>query len=97
MRRLQRGLARWFARRIGAIKRERLERAMLGPLRRRMLLGLVWRAMPRAVRRKAREREHVVIEWRITGRPDGRHDVRQLVIGDGAADARARRAATRPT
>ena len=58
---------------------------MCGPLRRRFLLGLVFRAMPRAVRRKAREREQVVIEWRITGRPDGRHDVRQLVIEDGVA------------
>lgn len=85
MRRVQRRLARWFARRIGAMKRERLERTMRGPLRRRMLLGLVFRAMPRAVRRKAREREEVVIEWRITGRPDGRHDVRQLVIEDGTA------------
>ena len=67
------------------MKGERLERAMRGPLRRRMLLGLVFRAMPRAVRRKALEREQVVIEWRITDRADGRHDVRQLVIEDGAA------------
>lgn len=85
MRRFQRALVRWFARRIGAMKGERLARAMRGPLRRRMLLGIVWRAMPRAVRRKSRERERAVIEWRITDRPDGRHDVRQLVIGDGAA------------
>ena len=69
MRRFQRALVRWFARRIGSMRRERLERAMCGPLRRRFLLGLVFRAMPRAVRRKALEREHVVIEWRITGRP----------------------------
>jgi predicted lipid carrier protein YhbT len=85
VRRIQRGLGRWFARRIGRAKRERLERAMRGPRRRRMLLWVVFRAMPRAVRRKALERERAVIEWRITGRPDGRHDVRQLVIADRAA------------
>ena len=85
MRRIQRGLARWFAHRIGAMRRERLERAMRGRLRGRMLLGLVFRVMPRAIRRRALEREEVVIEWRITGRPDGRHDVRQLVIEGGEA------------
>lgn len=26
-----------------------------------------------------------MIEWHVTGRPDGRHDVRQLVIENGAA------------
>jgi predicted lipid carrier protein YhbT len=32
------------------------------------------------VRRRALEREQAVIEWRITGRRDGRPDVRQLVL-----------------
>jgi hypothetical protein len=55
------------------------------PLIRRLVLGAIFRAMPRAVRRKALERECAVIEWRITGRRDGRQDVRQLVIEDRAA------------
>ena len=58
---------------------------MRAPRRRRALLWAIFRAMPRAVRRKALERERVVIEWHVTGRPDGRHDVRQLVIEQGAA------------
>jgi putative sterol carrier protein len=78
-------IARWFSRRVGAAKPERLERAMGGRRRRGALLWLIFRAMPRAVRRKALEREEAVIEWRITGRADGRHDVRQLVVEDGAA------------
>jgi len=49
------------------------------------VLWAIFRAMPRAVRRKVLEREEVVIEWRITGRRDGRQDVRQLVIEDGRA------------
>lgn len=58
---------------------------MRGPRRRRWLLRAVFTAMPRAVRHRALEREEAVIEWRVTGRPDGRQDVRQLVIEDGAA------------
>lgn len=58
---------------------------MRAPRRRRALLGLIFRAMPHAIRERALERERVVIEWRITGRPDDRHDVRQLVIEHGAA------------
>jgi predicted lipid carrier protein YhbT len=86
VRRLQLGLVRWFSRRVGKAKRERLERAMRAPRRRRLLLWLLFRAMPRAIRRKALERERAVIEWRVTGRPDDRHDVRQLVIEEGAAE-----------
>lgn len=85
MRRLQLALARWFSKRVGNAKPERLERAMRAPRRRRALLGLIFRAMPRAIRRNALERERTVIEWRVTGRPDDRHDVRQLVIEHGAA------------
>jgi SCP-2 sterol transfer family len=55
------------------------------PLIRRVVLWAIFRVMPRAVRRKVLERERVVIEWRITGRRDGRQDVRQLVIEDGVA------------
>ena len=58
---------------------------MRAPVRRRIVLGTIFRVMPRAVRRKALERERTVIEWRIGGRGDGRDDVRQLVIEDGAA------------
>ena len=58
---------------------------MRAPRRRRALLGTLFKAMPRAVRRSALEREDVVVEWRITGRRDGRADVRQLVIAEGAA------------
>ncbi len=58
---------------------------MRAPRRRRALLRLVFAAMPRALRPRALERERVVIEWRVTGRPDGRQDVRQLVIEEGAA------------
>jgi hypothetical protein len=65
--------ARWLARRMDR------------PLIRRLVLWGIFRAMPRAVRRKVLAREHVVIEWRITGRRDGRQDVRQLVIEDGRA------------
>ncbi len=58
---------------------------MRAPRRRRALLWAVFRAMPRAVRRKALERERVVVEWHVTGRRDGKHDVRQLVIEEGGA------------
>ena len=84
-RRLRLAAVRWFSRRVGAARRERLARALRAPARRRLLLGLIFTAMPRAVRRSAREGERVVIEWRVTGRRDGHPDVRQLVIGDGSA------------
>ena len=58
---------------------------MRGPLRRRLVLGAIFRLMPRMVRRRALEREVAVVEWRITGRRDGRPDVRQLVI-EGEAE-----------
>jgi putative sterol carrier protein len=62
-----------------------LARRMHRPTIRRLVLWAIFRAMPRAVRRKALARENVVVEWRITGRRDGRQDVRQLVIEEGAA------------
>lgn len=67
------------------MKRERLERAMGGPRRRATILWALFKAMPHAIRRRALEREQVVIEWHITGRRDGGHDVRQLVIEEGEA------------
>lgn len=67
------------------MKQERLERAMRGPRRRAAVLWVLFKAMPQAIRRKALERERVVIEWHITGRRDGGHDLRQLVIEDGQA------------
>ena len=85
MARLLAAIARWISRRVGRSKRERLERAMRGPLRRRMVLATIFGAMPRVVRRRALEREQVVVGWRITGRRDGDHDARQLVIEDQAA------------
>ena len=66
-------VARWIAARMHR-----------GWLRRPVLWG-IFRFMPRAVRRKALERENVVVEWHVTGRRDGKHDVRQLVIEEGAA------------
>ena len=86
MRRLQLAVVRWFSRFIGWLGEPRLRRIMAAPRRRRLLLGLVFRAMPQAVSRRARERENIVIGWHITGRPDGRADLRQLVIGDGSAE-----------
>ena len=56
-----------------------------GRLRRRAALWAVFKLMPRVVRQRVLERERAVVEWRITGREDGRPDVRQLVIEDGAA------------
>ena len=67
------------------MKRERLERALTAPLRRRAVLGTIFWAMPKAVTRRALEKERLVVTWRITGRRDGRADLRQLVIEDGAA------------
>jgi predicted lipid carrier protein YhbT len=77
-------IARWISHRVGAARRERLERLLRGPRRLRMVLGVIFRAMPRLVRRSALERERSVIEFRIV-RADNRHEVRQLVIEDGAA------------
>lgn len=85
MRRLQAAAIRWFVRRVGNASRERLEWLMRTPLTRRVLLGGIFRAMPRVVRRKALERERAVIEWHITGGPDLEPDVRQLVIEEGGA------------
>ena len=67
------------------MKRERLERALTAPLRRRAVLGTIFWAMPKAVSRRALAKERLVVTWRITGRRDGRADLRQLVIEDGAA------------
>ena len=67
------------------MRRERLERALAAPLRRRAVLGSVFWAMPRAVTNRARAKERLTVTWRITGRRDGRADLRQLVIEDGAA------------
>ena len=67
------------------MRRERLERTLAAPLRRRAVLGSVFWAMPRAVTRRARAKERLTVTWRITGRRDGRADLRQLVIEDGAA------------
>lgn len=78
-------LFRWFARRVGAIGRDRLEPMLAGGWRRRAFIGGLFRAMPRVVRRKALEREQVLIEWRVSGRPDGRHDVRRLLVAGGRA------------
>lgn len=86
MRRLQTALVRWFSRFIGWLGDDRLRRIMAGPRRRALLLGLVFRAMPRAVSRRARERENLVICWRLTGRADGRADLRQLVIENGGVE-----------
>jgi hypothetical protein len=83
--RIQTAIVRQVRRRVGAAPRERLARAMAAPLRRRMALATVFWVMPRTIRRRALERETVVIGWRVTGRPAGGADVRQLVIEDGAA------------
>lgn len=66
------------------MRRERLERALSAPLRRRAVLGVIFWAMPRAVTRRARAKERLAVTWRITGRRDGRADLRQLLIEDGA-------------
>ncbi len=67
------------------MRRERLERALTAPLRRRAVLGTIFWAMPKAVTRRALAKERLAVTWRITGRRDGRADLRQLVIEDGAA------------
>ncbi len=67
------------------MRRERLERALTAPLRRRAVLGTIFWAMPRAVSRRALAKERLAVTWRITGRRDGRADLRQLLIEDGAA------------
>jgi hypothetical protein len=67
------------------MRRERLERALTAPLRRRAVLGVIFWAMPRAVTRTARANERLAVTWHITGRRDGRADLRQLLIEDGAA------------
>ena len=85
MRRLQAAFLRWLVRRVGRASRERLEWLMRTPFTRRAVLGGIFRAMPRVVRRKALEREQAVIEWRITGGGDPDPDVRQLVIEEGGA------------
>jgi len=56
-----------------------------GRVRRRTTLWVVFRQMPRYVRPKVLARETAVVEWRLTGRRDGRPDVRQLVIENGGA------------
>jgi SCP-2 sterol transfer family len=70
------------------MRRDRLERALTAPLRRRAVLGTIFWAMPKAVTRRALAKERLVVTWRITGRRDGRADLRQLVIEDGAAGVR---------
>jgi hypothetical protein len=66
------------------MRRERLERALTAPLRRGAILGTIFWAMPKAVSRRALAKERLAVTWRITGRRDGRADLRQLVIEDGA-------------
>jgi hypothetical protein len=83
---IQKALFRFVRKRVRAAKPGRLELLMRGGLRRVAVLGAIFWAMPRAVTRKSLEREkRLIIEWRISGRKDGRQDIRQLVIEDGAA------------
>lgn len=66
--------------------RARLERWLVRPAIRRTALRIVFAYMPRVLSRRRIEKEGtVVVEWRITGRPDGQIDLRQLVIDDGTA------------
>ncbi len=85
MSRIQQSAFRYARKRIGRMPRERLQEHLRGRLRRRVTLGVVFRAMPRAVRRSALERERITVEWRLLGARDGKPDVRQLVIEDGTA------------
>ena len=46
------------------MRRERLERALAAPLRRRAVLGTIFWAMPKAVSRRALEKERLAVTWR---------------------------------
>jgi|SRR5437588_8376254 len=50
---------------------------------RELILGEIFRRMPERFEPSRAPNVEAVIEWRISERPDGGHDVYQLVIGSG--------------
>jgi putative sterol carrier protein len=86
-------LADGFARLVRRSPEQRLERVMRSPARRMILDGIFWQ-MPQHLDRRGAAGLNTVVQWRITGRADGRTDAYRLTIADGRA--RVRRGSTDP-
>jgi putative sterol carrier protein len=71
----------------------RLELLMRSPARRAILDGIFWQ-MPQRLSRRRAAGMNAVIEWQITGRPDGGADAYQLAVANGRA--RVRRGSLEP-
>jgi putative sterol carrier protein len=65
----------------------RLDLLMRSPARRAILDGIFWQIPQRLSYRRAAGL-NAVIEWQITGRPDGSADTYQLTLADGRAQVR---------
>ena len=79
--------AEGFASFIKSAPEERLERLMRSPAR-RVLLGIIFRQMPRQLDRAQAARTSTFVRWRITGGPDGRDDVYEVEVANGSATVR---------
>jgi putative sterol carrier protein len=75
-------LADGFARALGDVPPNRLERLMRTPLRRPLLDAIFWQ-MPKHLDRTRAARLRANVRWRITGRHDGDADVYDLAISGG--------------
>jgi putative sterol carrier protein len=84
-------LARGFARTVANSSPERL-RSLVSGWRRRLVLGGIFRQMPRRFNREKAKDVDAVVDWEIGGAPDGGADRYQLVIKDGKC-----RTTSRPT
>ena len=76
-----------FARSIGRLPEDRLDRMMRG-WRRRGILRQVFFGMPRQLNRKAAGDVRALVEYRVRGGRDGGVDRYQVTIEDGRARAR---------
>lgn len=75
-------VARRFARFVASSSEERLRWTVSG-WRRRLVLGGIFRQMPRRLNREQAKNTDVAVDWKIKGGPDGAVDHFQVVIKQG--------------
>lgn len=75
-------MARRFARTVARSSDERLRRLASGR-RRRLVIGTIFRQMPKRLDREQAKDVETVVDWKIGGRPDGGVDHYQVTIAGG--------------
>jgi putative sterol carrier protein len=73
-----------FAQLIGAASDEQIEQGLTA--NRDMILGEIFRRMPEQVHAERARNVDAVVQWEITGRPDGGSDRFQLTIKGGTCE-----------